>query len=235
MEDNAIPKIIHYCWFGGKKSKKVIKTINEWKKICPDYKIIEWNENNFKIDESCQYVKDAFMNKKWAFVTDYVRLYALFNYGGIYLDTDVQLLKSFDSFLNENMFISQESANSFCTAVIGSKKNNTFIGSFIKTYETKQFYISGYMNLTPNSKLIKIYADSIYNDTSFDNEFVYKDIHIYPQTYFCGKNIFNYKLLVTDNTISIHHLDASWYSAGHKLLKVCKRVVMTFVNLFRKK
>ena len=86
-----IPKTIHYCWFGkGQKSELMLKCINSWKKYLPDYEIIEWNEDNFDINSN-EYVKEAYENKKYAFVTDYVRLYVLLNYGGIYMDTDVEV------------------------------------------------------------------------------------------------------------------------------------------------
>lgn len=231
---NKIPKIIHYCWFGRKKPKKVIKAINEWRKKCPDYQIIEWNESNFKIDEACDFVKEAYNSKKWAFVSDFVRLNALLNCGGIYLDTDVQLLNNFDAYLDEDMFISHESEKSFCTAVIGAKKGNEFIKSFLETYKEKKFIIDGTMDERPNSELIKSFADSLFENSAYDEEYLFESIHIYPQTYFCGKNIFNYKLLITDNTVSIHHLDASWYNIGHKVLRCFKKIVMWFLNLFRK-
>ena len=99
MKKQQIPKIIHYCWFGkGPKPELAIKCIESWKKYCPDYEIKEWNEDNFDLNYNA-YVKEAYENKKWAFVTDVVRLYALVNYGGIYMDTDVEVIKPLDEFL----------------------------------------------------------------------------------------------------------------------------------------
>ena len=99
-----IPKIIHYCWFGKNPlSDLAKKCIDSWKKYCPDYEIIEWNEENFDINSNV-YVKEAYDSKKWAFVTDYVRLYALDKCGGIYMDTDVELLKGIDVFLENEAF-----------------------------------------------------------------------------------------------------------------------------------
>ena len=99
-----IPKIIHYCWFGrGKLPELAVKCINSWKKYCPDYEIIEWNEENFNIN-CCAYVKEAYDNKKYAFVADYVRLFAMYNLGGIYMDTDVELVSSLESFLHHQGF-----------------------------------------------------------------------------------------------------------------------------------
>lgn len=228
-----IPKIIHYCWFGGNKPRKVVNLINEWKKKLYDYDIVEWNERNFNINESCEFVKEAFKCRKWAFVSDYVRLYVLYNYGGIYLDTDVQLLKNFNDYLNEDMFISQESDKSLCTAVIGAKKYNDFIKEFLDTYENKKFLINGGINSVPNSELIKKCLENKYGDIFFDNEYKFDIVHIYPQTYFCGKNIHNYKLLVSDNTVSIHNLDATWYSPWHKFMRSCKKIVMKIIHFFK--
>ena len=93
-----IPKIIHYCWFGkNPKNNLILRCIESWKKFCPNYKFVEWNESNFDVNSNL-YTKQAYENKKWAFVSDYVRLYALYNYGGIYLDTDCEILQSLDIF-----------------------------------------------------------------------------------------------------------------------------------------
>ena len=101
---SKIPKIIHYCWFGrGEKPEIVKRCINSWKENLKDYEIIEWNENNFDININ-NYVKEAYENKKYAFVSDYVRVYALYNMGGIYFDTDVEVFKSLDEFLQEDSF-----------------------------------------------------------------------------------------------------------------------------------
>ena len=100
-----IPKIIHYCWFGGgPKPKSVEKYIRSWKKYCSDYEIIEWNEDNFDISSSPLYVKQAYAAKKWAFVSDYARLKVVFEYGGIYFDTDVQVIKNIDTLLQYDAF-----------------------------------------------------------------------------------------------------------------------------------
>ncbi len=108
-----IPKIIHYCWFGNQPKNAFIKScIRSWKKYCPEYKIKEWNERNFDIS-NIEFVQEAYQQKKWAFVADYVRLYALYNEGGIYLDTDVKVFKKFDIYLSYNFFTSIEKHPSF--------------------------------------------------------------------------------------------------------------------------
>ena len=98
-------KKIHYCWFGGKPlPRKVKQCIKTWKKFLPDYEIIEWNEQNFNI-KSCTFVEQAYENKKWAFVSDYARIYALYKEGGIYFDTDVKVLKDINNIIDKEMFL----------------------------------------------------------------------------------------------------------------------------------
>ncbi|MBP3463612.1 MAG: hypothetical protein J6K45_03935 [Clostridia bacterium] len=104
----SIPKKIHYCWFGnGDKPELVEKCIKSWKKYCPDYEIIEWNESNYDVT-MCDYSKEAYENKKWAFVTDYARLWIIYNHGGIYLDTDVEIIKNIDFILETDSFLASE-------------------------------------------------------------------------------------------------------------------------------
>ena len=109
MEDKkVIPKIIHYCWFGGNElSELAKKCISSWRKYCPDYEIIEWNESNFDIN-LCQYVREAYKEKKWAFVSDYARFWILYNFGGIYMDTDVELIKSIDDLVEYGSYMGCE-------------------------------------------------------------------------------------------------------------------------------
>ena len=139
MKKNKIPKVIHYCWFGKNPLPELaVKCINSWKKYCPDYEIIEWNENNFDLN-SVTYVKEAYEAKKWAFITDYVRLFVLYEYGGVYMDTDVELLKPIDSFLTLDAFSGFESSNAVPTGIISSRKNFKFIKELLDYYNDKHF------------------------------------------------------------------------------------------------
>ena len=105
MGEKMIPKIIHYCWFGkAKKSELEIKCIESWKKFCPNYKIIEWNEENYDVSKNT-YMYQAYQKSRWGFVSDYTRLDVIYNYGGIYLDTDVELIKPIDDLLEDEGFI----------------------------------------------------------------------------------------------------------------------------------
>ena len=122
-----IPKIIHYCWFGRKKKPQdVINNIRNWQIVMPDYQIKEWNEDNFDLN-SMTFTKEAYLVKKYAYVSDVVRLYALMTEGGIYLDTDVRALKPFDSYLHHSSFIGLEATSRLSTAVIGAMKATPWI------------------------------------------------------------------------------------------------------------
>lgn len=131
-----IPKIIHYCWFGnGEKSKLAQKCIASWKKYCPDYEIIEWNEDNFNFDAH-PYTQWCYHNKKWAFLSDYVRLWAVINYGGIYFDTDVEVVRSFDPFLNYDAFYGFENSQFVTTGLgFGAVQNHVTTQAMLKLYD----------------------------------------------------------------------------------------------------
>lgn len=230
--ENDIPKIVHFCWFGEKeKPKSVKRNIDNWKKVLPDYEIIEWNEDKFDLFGACDYVKEAVSAKKWAFVSDYVRLYALYGCGGIYLDTDVQVLKSFDDYLQNDMFLSHESESSFCTAVIGAKKGNSIILDFMNIYENTHFVVRNKLNLLPNSVRIKSFLEELFQQSIvYDDEYASSVCHIYPRNIFCGKDIHTHTVDKTENTVTIHHLDASWYSHKRKFLRKCKKLVIRIKN-----
>lgn len=133
-----IPKIIHYCWFGGKEKPAEIKMCIESWSILSDYKIIEWNESNCTFDEN-EYIRRAYAEKKWAFVSDFYRLKALYEMGGIYLDTDVKIYKSFDALLQNNVFMNFIFDCSVGTAIIGAAPKNGFIKQLIDFYYSVDF------------------------------------------------------------------------------------------------
>ncbi|MCI2255192.1 glycosyl transferase [Domibacillus sp. PGB-M46] len=210
-----IPKIIHYCWFGkGQKPKAVIECINSWKKQLPDYRIIEWNENNFDINSN-KYVQKAYLSKKYAFVSDYVRLHALYHHGGIYMDTDVEVIKNLDAFLNQEAFSGFESNNYISAGILGSIRNHPWIKRLLFYYENVSFEREdGSLDTTTNTMTITAITNSEYG-LKFGN---YKQIlniegnkvNIYPSDYFCAKDWKTKILNVTENTYTIHHFAGSW-------------------------
>ena len=205
-----IPKIIHYCWFGGKpKPEGVLRCIESWQRCCPDYEIKEWNEDNFDVN-SLPYTSDAYNSGKYAFVSDVARLYALINHGGVYLDTDVELLKSFDKILDNNAFVGFEGSRFIATAVIGSVPRNTTMIEFFKLYYNQKFVNeNNSLNLITNVKrLTNLLTEKglVLNGT----EQHLKDIVVYPTDYFSPYDYIDGTLKETENTIAIHWYSISW-------------------------
>lgn len=224
-----IPKIIHYCWFGNTPLPDKVKYyISTWKKRCPDYKIIQWNESNFDIN-CCPYVREAYQKKKWAFVADYARLQALVNYGGIYLDTDIEVLKNFDSLLKYKAFCSFESKTGLCTAVLGGEPHfHTFI-ELMNLYKKRHFVLrNGELDEEPN---VVPFTQICKKDGLILNgeEQEILGLRIFPSEYFSPKNYMTGKIKVTPNTITIHYFDASWKNKKEK--KMHDRE-MLFINKY---
>lgn len=221
-----IPKIIHYCWFGGKEIPEQLKKyMASWKKYCPDYELKLWNEENFDINSN-QYVREAYENKKYAFVTDYVRLFALYNYGGIYMDTDVEILKPLDGFVQNKAFFGFESKDYIQTALIGSEPSHPIIKEFLDYYSNRHFINnSGECDTTTNVKIItKILKQ---HDLKLNNEIQnICDAVFYPSDYFCPIDWKTKKKNVTKNTYAIHWFEGSWIqpkSAAQKLKDAIKK------------
>ncbi|MDR6121896.1 mannosyltransferase OCH1-like enzyme [Bacillus sp. SLBN-46] len=206
-----IPKVIHYCWFGGKEKPKVVsKCIDSWEKNLPDYEIIEWNENNFNINLN-SYVKEAYSAGKFAFVSDYVRVYALYHYGGIYLDTDVEVFKSFDDLLHHTSFWGFEQENYIATSTIGAEKGNKLIKAFLDTYKDNHFInTDGSKNILTNVAIITKILRNIGLKTNGQFQEIEGMGAFYPQTYFSPYDYINCQTFITDKTYTIHYFYKSW-------------------------
>ena len=195
------------------------KCIKSWKKYFPDYEIKEWNEKNFDIN-ICPFVKEAYENKKWAFVSDYARIYALYNEGGIYFDTDLEVLKNVDHILEKGeMFLGKEDSNYIATCVIGVKeKHSKYMKEILEFYDRQEhlntenlFY---YANPVIITRLLKKYEKKVLDDGI---EIIDKDIYIYPRDYFCPLS-YNYSEKVyTENTCMIHYFNATWTPKGERV------------------
>jgi len=207
-----IPKIIHYCWFGkAPKTEFAEKCITTWQEILPEYEIKEWNESNCDIWNSCEFVREAYLNKKWAFVSDYFRLKALNDYGGIYFDTDVQVIKSFDNLLSNKFFCCFESEGYLCTAVIGAEKGNSIISSFLSSYSEMRF-----TGDEPNSSLL---FKQLIGESEYDLNSVYNLSNgetIFPRLYFSPKDFYTKKVEISTDTYAIHHFDGTWKNGKQK-------------------
>ena len=214
-----IPKIINYCWFGKNPQSDFVKRcIDSWKEQCPNYEFIEWNEDNFDINSN-QYVKEAYMARKWAFVSDYVRLYALKTMGGIYLDTDVELIKNLDPFLIYPAFTGYESKNYIPTAVMGSEPDNEWIRFLLSYYDNNHFINDdGTMNMQTNVITITEMTKSKYSIPFDNNKFEIENVlTIFPKDYFAPKSPGERHYRITNNTVGIHHFDGSWMEGSKKI------------------
>ena len=204
-----IPKIIHYCWFGENPISDDLKEyMATWKKYCPDYEIIEWNESNFDINSNT-YVKEAYDAKKWAFVSDYVRLYVLCKFGGVYMDTDVELVSNIDKFLEHDAFSGFESTNYVPTGIMACKKGFQLFKEFLDYYNDKHFINEdGSYDLNANvyvmTEICKKYGLKL-NDTYQ----VIEGFVLYPHDVFCPKTS-ELEINITENTAAIHHFKGSW-------------------------
>lgn len=215
-----IPKIIHYCWFGrGPLPDLAVKCINSWKKYLPEYEIKEWNEDNFDIS-LFPYVKEAYENRKYAFVTDVVRLYALFHDGGIYMDTDVEVLKSLDPFLNDCAFSGFEDDTMIPTGIMASEKGGKWVKDNLDYYANRHFIKSdGSMNMETNVSIITKYMLPLGLKQNNTYQVFPSLITIYPKDFFCPKSKLDGKIYLTNNTVTIHHFAASWTSPTHRFVR----------------
>lgn len=220
MSEQKIPKIIHYCWIGGKPIPEHNRKIMEsWKKFCPDYEIKEWNESNYDFTKN-RYMREAFENKQWAFAPDYARLDIIYEHGGIYLDVDVELIKPLDDLLNLKGFAGFESEK-FCAFGLGfgAMPKLPIIKELRDSYENLCFVSpSGTFNKIASPKyqtehLVK--KGLVLNNTKQKID----DLTIFPIEYFCPKDFYSGEINLTINTYSIHHFDASWIDSGLGLIR----------------
>ena len=247
-----IPKIIHYCWFGGNPlPEEAKKCIDSWKKFLPEYEIKEWNESNFDV-ESIPYTKEAYEAKKWAFVSDYVRFWVLYNYGGLYFDTDVEVIKPIDDIISRGNFMGYE-----CPGEVGAVPQDVAPGlglgvnpglgllkNILEEYEKSHFIIDGVIQ---TKKTVVNYTTDEFNKTGkskFCDGVDYScGVYIYYPEYFCPLDHHTGKMTITENTRTIHHYTATWKTSsqkkktalirflGPKLTKILVTVKHLFTNV----
>lgn len=236
-----IPKKIHYCWFGANSLPESAKRyIETWKKYCPDYEIIEWNENNFDVTQN-QYCKEAYEAKKWAFVSDYARFWILYNHGGIYFDTDVEVIKPLDTIIEKGPFMGSErdADKSRATALavapglgLGVTPGLRLYKEFLDLYDNLHFKNNdGSLNL----KTVVQYTTEILVKHGLQNinQIQYcAGVYIYPREYFCPKNIDTGILELTENSYTIHHFNGTWLTPW---LRFRHWVKVLLIKVFGKK
>lgn len=205
-------KVIHYCWFGGNPLPKLAKKcIKSWKKYLPDYEIKQWDETNFDVN-ICPFVKEAYEKKKWAFVSDYARIYALYKEGGIYFDTDMEVKKDISFILDKDIFMGKEDSGYFATAVIGVKnKEDKHIKEILDIYNNMEQFdenrVYEYANPIIITNKFRTYEmKKIENGVEvYDNS-----IYIYPRDYFCPLSYDYQNNMFTDNTCMVHYFNGTW-------------------------
>lgn len=243
-----IPKTIHYCWLSGDPFPELIDNcINSWKKQLPDYEFILWDTNRFPMDEN-KWVKEAYEAKKYAFAADYIRLYVIYNYGGIYLDTDIQVLKSFNTLLHLPYFLGSEGNTTIEAGVFGAQKGTPWLANCLSYYKNRTFIkVDGSFDIITlpkimiqciqkDYKIIEMSKATIEKLTYTEEE---KILHLFPKEYFCAKNHGTGVIEKTKNTFSIHHFAMSWISKKNAFLPNLKRKLITvfgvnFINFIVK-
>jgi mannosyltransferase OCH1-like enzyme len=230
MQSNTIPKIIHYCWFGGNPLPSLaIKCLASWKKYLPKYEIVEWNEDNFPFDKF-QFAKEALENRKFAHVSDVCRLYALKRHGGVYMDTDVEVLNSLDCFLHHNAFSGFENNDFVPTGIMASEKNGKWVSDLLDYYKDRSFYLSdGTLDMATNTYIIT--QMMIEKGFIMNNMFQLKDDYVafYPNDYFSPKSYKTGLTILTKNSYCIHHFSKSWIPRKERWRNILKMKVM---NIF---
>ena len=217
-----IPKIIHFCWLSTDEYPKLIKKcIESWKVKLPDYEFILWDTNRFNV-ETTIWTQQAYKSKKYAFVSDYIRLLAVYKYGGIYLDTDVEVLKNFDDLLNLPYFIGSQYDSLIEAAVFGAKKNSDWVLDCINYYDNRRFIkqdgdfdmlvlpIIMQSQIERNKKIIQLKFNEVKNISNLvENK---NSFFLYPSEYFSPKNHQSGKIFRSKKTYTIHHYNNAWMS-----------------------
>ena len=226
-----IPKIIHYCWFGRKdKDSRILKYINTWRNNLPDYQIIEWNEDNFPIC-AYKYTQQAYEEKKYAFVSDVARLYALYKYGGIYFDTDIEVLRSLDTILKYNLVASWESNSLLMTAFMAASKENSVIYDFLSLYNNI-LYIdeNGQVDNTANTIRFTMLLEGKGLRINRQAQILEDGICIRCTEEIGAFDADTMTICKTNNTLLVHHCNASWFEPRERLKHFMKMHIAKIVG-----
>lgn len=209
-----IPKVINYCWFGeAPLSELAIECIESWKKYCPDYEIVEWNESNFDLN-CCEFVKEAYQARKWAYVSDYARLKIIYDHGGIYLDTDVKIIKSLDDLLGEKCFLGEETSGYVATGLgFGAISHSTVIELLLMEYTGRHFILqNGNYDMEPCP--IKNTRPLYQLGYKYSGKIIWSgyEVTVFPPEFFCPLDYRTKQMAITNKTFSVHLYNASWRS-----------------------
>ena len=233
-----IPKIIHYCWFGGNSMPEFNrKCIESWEKFFPGYKIIKWDESNFDIN-ICDYVREAYEAKKWAFVSDYVRFYVLYKYGGVYMDVDVEVIRPIHDIVEKGAFLAREAESTGGMIapglIMGARRGNKIFKYVLNDYNRDYFLLdNGEYNMRTICERTTEWMEKYGYNAELNGIQKVDDIYIYPGEYFCPIG-WDGKGEITVNTRSIHYYMASWYGGAERKLIFYSVLKQTKTGLSRK-
>lgn len=230
-----IPKTINYFWFGRKEKPDCVnKCIEIWINKLPDYKIIEWNEDNFDVD-CCQYVSQAYKSGKFAFVSDYARIYVLYNYGGVYFDTDIEVVDAFGELLENNkMVLGFEDNHYVLTAFMAAEPGLDCFKDLLDEYNRKKFITEdGRMDTLPNPVIVTKYMEKYGLNPNGKRQTFGDKFEIYPVEVFSAYNIAFQRIERTKSTKLIHHCMGSWQTQRDKIKPFIKSVLVRAIGLER--
>lgn len=228
---DKIPRVIHYCWFGrGEKPKKIVMCMKSRQRHLGDYQFMEWNEDNFNINCNL-YVKQAYEARKYAFVSDYVRLFALYHHGGIYMDTDVEVIKPLDRFLHHDAFSGFEDEVYLQSSTMGAVKGHPWLKELMNHYHNRSFVLSdGTLDTTTNTAIMTNNCGKYGLQLNGSYQALSNNVTFYPRTFFSPYDYVNGGNYMTDESYTIQNFAKSWLPAHVRLRGEIKKLIGRYMS-----
>ena len=239
MNNSIQNKTIHYCWFGGNPLPKLaVSCIESWKRYFPGWEIKQWDETNYNVNK-CDYIREAYEAKKWAFVSDYARFDILYTYGGVYFDTDVEVINSFESIIAAGAFMGLESISTVAPGLgLAANPGHRLYKEILDKYEKRHFIredgsLDQMTVVTFTTEILKKHGFVINEESSSVIQNI-DGIRIYPTDYFCPMDYMSGRVTISGNTRSIHHYSASWHTGADRIAANIQRKLSSHGRIGRK-